>query len=272
MSTKNCNTIWSGYSELSKYLYELYKKDPRQYISSETLKDYFFENNIYRNYIYYKNIIDFLNDGSDHYLKDWIKLLVSYIQKVVNVTDILNILASVSVTGDYFILKKDIRNSYSQYLKIKLPEEIDFSVYELLSIVIDEDEYNNSTVRERYKLLIKATLNKHKYSYSFSKEELLNIIKDTKELYLRSGYYLRGLCTYFSIAISANPIYYIGRGCIKPDFIPVQMYIPEFNCNTFKIPEKSYKQLWWNSNDKTSRISALNKLISIYEEYIRLSK
>ena len=50
------------------------------------------------------------------------------------------------------------------------------------------------------------------------------------------------------------------------------MYILEFNCNTFKIPEKSYRQLWWNSNDKTSRISALNKLISIYEEYIRLSK
>lgn len=47
--------------------------------------------------------------------------------------------------------------------------------------------------------------------------------------------------------------------------IDITKLIPEFTPETFGLELKSYKEPWWPSEDRCSRIAAFDKLIDIYK-------
>lgn len=95
---------------------------------------------------------------------------------------------------------------------------------------------------------------------------LVDILKDAKELYLKSinNNIEVGMCDCIKIALECNPLLHIGRGLGNSlDIEPLSM-IPEFNPDHFGI-SKRYDHYWWPINDYHSRIEAFDKLISEYK-------
>lgn len=106
-----------------------------------------------------------------------------------------------------------------------------------------------------FTILKKIVIN---YKNRIKIKNALKTITRAKKYYLNN--YSLYMCPCFILSISKDG--YVTTADIVQE-------IPEFNPSTFGVTETNYKLAWWDSEDRTSRIEAFDKLIEIYEEKLR---
>lgn len=208
------------------------------------------------------NTIEYLNSfcRDDLSVQQWKTTCYQYITSLFDYRDFINIFKGCNLFFTYEVFEESFLRHYRYFTDIKGEMNIKDlipSIVDLKLLWKDGNSLHNYTLIFNYLNNIKP----HEIP-SLNKVEKLEILSDATYLIQNNIY--TGICSALNAALATYPKMNYRKGIGIHDFSKyINIYFPEFTRNNFAPGTTTL--YWWEAEDRTSRLEALNKLIQIIE-------
>ena len=206
------------------------------------------------------NTIEYLNSfcRNDLSVQQWKTTCYQYITSLFDYRDFINIFKECNLFFTYEVFEKSFLRQYRYITDIKS----EMNIKDLIPFIVDlKLLWKDGNSLHNYTLIFNYLNNIKPYEIpSLNKVEKLKILSDATYL-IQNNIYI-GICSALKAALATYPKMNLRKGIGIHDFSKyINIYFPEFTRNNFAPGTTT--SYWWEPEDRTSRLEALNKLIQI---------
>ena len=208
------------------------------------------------------NTIEYLNSfcRNDLSVQQWKTTCYQYITSLFDYRDFINIFKECNLFFTYEVFEKSFLRQYRCITDIKG----EMNIKDLIPSIVDlKLLWKDGNSLHNYTLIFNYLNNIEPHEIpSLNKVEKLKILSDATYL-IQNNIYI-GICSALNAALATYPKMNLRKGIGIHDFSKyINIYFPEFIRNNFAPGTTT--SYWWEAEDRTSRLEALNKLIQIIE-------